>query len=124
MNQTWRIALTALFAAAVAGFIMWLAMPEARAHDAPPSPGQPQGWTYPVACCSGYDCRPVAHGRDDGRVRIFETAEGYRFSTSKEVVVYTDSRLRESPDGEFHWCTVAGADDGRTICLFVPPRAF
>jgi hypothetical protein len=27
MNQTWRIALTALFAAAVAGFIMWLAMP-------------------------------------------------------------------------------------------------
>jgi hypothetical protein len=80
-----------------------------RVHDAP------KGWTYPFACCSGQDCRPVADVR--------ETAAGF-VVRSGETVAYSDVRIRRSPDGDFHWCSVAGADDGRTICLFVPPRSF
>ena len=41
-----------------------------------------------------------------------------------EVVAYSDNRLKDSPDGEYHWCSVSGADDTRTICLFVPPHSF
>lgn len=41
-----------------------------------------------------------------------------------EVLAYSDGRLRRSPDGEYHWCSVAGADDTRTVCLFVPPRGY
>lgn len=29
-----------------------------------------------------------------------------------------------TPAGPQGWCSVAGASDGRTICLFVPPRGF
>ncbi len=35
-----------------------------------------------------------------------------------------DARIKESPDGEFHWCSVGGSDAGATVCLFVPPRGF
>ncbi|PSM18526.1 hypothetical protein [Nitratireductor sp. StC3] len=70
---------------------------------------------YPFACCSNFDCRAV------GAVK--ERPEGY-VVPSGEVVPMTDKRVRHSPDGLFHWCTVAGKDDGKTICLFVPPRAF
>ncbi|MEX0409159.1 hypothetical protein ABGN05_26295 [Aquibium sp. LZ166] len=82
------------------------------AHEAP------SGWDYPFACCSGFDCRPV-----EPRV-ISERPEGYVIGSTGEVVAYSDRRVRNSPDGEFHWCSVAGKSDGRTICLFVPPRAF
>jgi hypothetical protein len=41
-----------------------------------------------------------------------------------EVITYADGRIKNSPDGEFHWCSVAGANDGHTVCLFVPPRGF
>ena len=76
------------------------------------------GWHYPAACCSDYDCREVTTRQ------ISERPEGYVIATSGEVVPYTDRRVRQSPDGVFHWCSVAGKDDTRTICLFVPPRAF
>lgn len=76
------------------------------------------GWRYPAVCCSDYDCREVAPRQ------ISERPEGYVIATSGEVVPYTDRRVRQSPDGVFHWCSVAGKDDTRTICLFVPPRAF
>ncbi len=82
------------------------------AHDAP------KGWTYPFACCSGYDCREVAEKA------INERPEGYVIAGTGEVVGYHDKRLRDSPDGAYHWCSVAGANDGRTICLFVPPRSY
>ncbi len=36
----------------------------------------------------------------------------------------TDRKVRQSPDGQFHWCSFAGKADGKTICLFVPPRAY
>ena len=84
----------------------------AAAHDAK------SGWAYPFACCSGYDCREVK------ATLVRERPEGFVIGTTGEVVAYTDRRVRNSPDGEYHWCSVAGKDDGRTICLFVPPRAF
>lgn len=94
----------------------------AHAHDAIPTAAQPLGWSYPFSCCSRMDCRMVSTG--SSRVRVFETPEGYRFSTSGEVISYADKRIKDSPDGEYHWCTRAGKDDSQTICLFVPPKGF
>lgn len=84
----------------------------ARAHEAP------TGWSYPFSCCSGYDCRPVKASA------IRAIADGYLIQPSGEVVVYSDSRIKRSPDGDYHWCSVAGKDNGRTICLFVPPQLY
>jgi hypothetical protein len=84
----------------------------ARAHDAA------SGWSYPHACCSGFDCREVPASI------IGEGPQGYIISRTGEVVDYGDRRVRNSPDGKYHWCSVAGADDGDTICLFVPPKLF
>lgn len=101
------------------GLIAFLAQP-ARAHDAMPTAAKPQGWSYPFSCCSGYDCREVTSG-PQGTVR--ERPEGYVIAKTGEVIPYTgDTRLKDSPDGATHWCSVAGADDSRTICLFVPPK--
>lgn len=83
-----------------------------RAHDAP------SGWSYPYSCCSGLDCRPVTASA------IRAGADGYLIRSSGEVVVFSDSRIKESPDGDYHWCSNGGRDDGRTICLFVPPQLF
>jgi hypothetical protein len=90
----------------------------ATAHDANPTVAKPKGWAYPFSCCSGYDCREVP------QAAISERPEGYVIEGTGEVVAYQDQRLKDSPDGEFHWCSVAGANDGRTICLFVPPRSY
>lgn len=90
----------------------------ALAHDALPTAAKPQGWSYPFSCCSGYDCREVPASK------IGEKPEGYVIKGTGEVLGYSDTRLKESPDGEFHWCSVAGAEDSRTICLFVPPRSY
>ena len=84
----------------------------ASGHDAP------SGWSYPFSCCSMNDCRPVA------TKAISERPEGFVINVTGEVVPYQDTRVRPSPDGEFHWCSVAGGESGRTICLFVPPRAY
>ena len=90
----------------------------AFAHDALPTAAQPKGWSYPFACCSGYDCRAVP------QTAISERPEGYVIKGTGEVVGYRDTRLKDSPDGEYHWCSVAGANDGRTICLFAPPKSY
>ena len=84
----------------------------ASAHDAP------TGWKYPYACCSGIDCRPVS------KKQISERPEGFIINNTGEVIASSDTRLRDSPDGEYHWCSVAGEEQSRTICLFVPPRGF
>lgn len=92
---------------------------ETSAHDATPTAAKPLGWSYPFSCCSGVDCRPVKQSD------IKETPEGYVIAATGEVIPYKDRvRIKDSPDGEFHWCSVAGADDSRTICLFVPPKGF
>lgn len=84
----------------------------AIAHDAP------KGWSYPFSCCSGFDCREVS------AQSISEKPQGYVIKGTGELVSYADARLKNSPDGEYHWCSVAGANDSRTICLFVPPHSF
>lgn len=87
-------------------------------HDATPTAAMPQGWSYPFSCCSGFDCREVPD------TSIVEGARGYEIRATHELIPMSDPRIKESPDGRFHWCSVAGAADGRTICLFVPPRSF
>lgn len=83
----------------------------ALAHDAP------NGWSYPFNCCSNQDCREVP----DASVR--ETPAGY-IASNGETIPYLDKRIKDSPDGKFHLCTIAGSEDGRALCLFVPPRSF
>lgn len=78
----------------------------------------PTGWQYPYACCSDQDCREVAS------TAISEGPDGYLIKKTGEVVGYHDKRLHHSPDGMYHWCSVAGSDTTRTICLFVPPQLF
>lgn len=85
---------------------------EAFAHRAP------TGWTYPWACCHDMDCREV------NASSIRESPKGYVIQSTGEVIPMTDSRIKNSPDGEYHWCSVAGRNNTRTICLFVPPREF
>jgi hypothetical protein len=93
--------------------ISLLAMSPAGAHQAP------TGWTYPWACCSNLDCQEV-----DAKA-ISEKPQGYVIQSTGEVVAYGDKRVKNSPDGEYHWCAhSAGMDAGHTICLFVPPRGF
>lgn len=84
----------------------------AEPHEAP------TGWRYPYACCSDRDCRTVSDAA------VTEGPEGYVIKVTGEVLPYTDRRVRNSPDGVFHWCSMAGQENSRTICLFVPPRAF
>jgi hypothetical protein len=107
-----------LFGLAVLGALATSSGRPALAHDALPTAAQPNGWTYPFSCCSGYDCREVS------KKAISERPEGYVILGTGEVVAYTDARVKNSPDGEFHWCSVAGSNNGRTICLFVPPRGY
>jgi hypothetical protein len=102
----------AAFGAALLALTFWPS--PADAHDAP------AGWTYPFACCANYDCREVPADW------VEERADGtYRIVATDERIPMTDRRVRNSPDGRFHWCAhQAGLDAGRTICLFVPPRSF
>lgn len=86
-----------------------LSIPGAIAHDAP------TGWSYPFNCCSNQDCREVPD--------LPETAAGY-VATNGETIPYSDPRIKASPDGRFHLCTVAGQERSRALCLFVPPRSF
>jgi hypothetical protein len=91
----------------------------ALAHDAKPTPAKPLGWKYPYACCANYDCRETHTGE------VLERPEGYVIASTGEVVPMTDRRVKDSPDGQYHWCAhQGGLDAGRTICLFVPPRSF
>jgi hypothetical protein len=76
----------------------------------------PTGWSYPANCCSGIDCREVPDAD------IIEGARGYEIRKTHELIPMTDPKVKMSPDGRFHWCSVQGRDDGRTICLFVPGR--
>src|SRR5262245_11857182 len=80
------------------------------AHDAP------SGWTYDASCCSSVDCRQIPAST------LTESPVGYLISISHETVPYGDKRIKDSPDGLVHWCTISGRDDSRTICLYVPPR--
>jgi hypothetical protein len=107
-----------LFSLFAIGAISVLA-PPAVAHDAQPTAAMPQGWKYPFACCANFDCKEVPQSS------ISERPEGYVIKGTGEVVAYSDKRVKNSPDGEYHWCAhQAGLDAGKTICLFVPPPSY
>jgi hypothetical protein len=99
-----------LTGAAAIAFIAVLATGKAWTHQAP------TGWSYPANCCSGVDCREVPDAD------IIEGARGYEIRKTHELIPMTDPKVKMSPDSRFHWCSVGGLDDSRTICLFVPGR--
>jgi len=82
------------------------------AHDAP------SGWQYDWQCCQNLDCRQISSSL------VKEGPNGYVITIDNETVPYKDARIKNSPDGMYHWCTVDGRDDSRTICLYVPPRDY
>jgi hypothetical protein len=92
----------------------------AFAHDAIPTAAQPEGWTYPIMCCSLRDCRPTQDAEVD------ETRDGYKVASTGEFVPHGDKRIKElSQDGKIHICQQGGNfDSGRVLCLLIPPRAF
>lgn len=108
-HRVFKIILAALL---VLFFLVGFGIGLAWSHEAP------TGWKYPFACCSNHDCRAVDE-KD-----IVEDARGFTIAGTHELLQTSDPRIRQSPDGEYHWCSVAGADDSRTICLFVPPRGY
>ena len=102
-----------LACAALAAASASLFASSAGAHEAP------TGWKYPWSCCSNMDCKAVQSSA------VRERPEGYVIQSTGEVVAYSDKRVRNSPDGEYHWCAhQAGLDAGHTICLFVPPKSY
>lgn len=115
------VAVNAIFALAITGIAAVAACHHANAHEATSVAGQPLGWSYPWACCSNMDCQPV--GEND----VTEGPDGYQVAGSSDQtpIPYGDKRIKDSPDGEFHWCAHrSGIDSGHTICLFVPPKGF
>jgi hypothetical protein len=106
-----------VIAAAALGIVG--AATKAFPHDALPTAAKPQGWAYPFACCANFDCEAVPESA------IVEGARGYEIRSTGELIPMLDKRVKDSPDGQFHWCAHrAGLDAGKTICLFVPPRSF
>ena len=80
------VSLATVFSVAV------LAISPAAAHEAP------VGWKYPWACCANHDCQQLS---DTG---ISERKDGYVVNKTGEVVAYADKRVKDSPDGLYHWC--------------------
>lgn len=110
---TWRIPVKViLFFVFTTALVLTTA---AFSHDALPTAAQPLGWTYPWACCSGIDCRTISADR------VRQSPVGYIISPTMEVIPYTSTKIKPSPDGAYHWCTKGGQETTATICLFVPP---
>jgi len=74
------------------------------------------GWAYPMQCCSGIDCRQIQSNA------VHEVKTGYVINKTGELIGFKDPRLKNSPDGEYHWCSVQGKENTPTVCLFVPPQ--
>lgn len=99
-------------AAAIIAVSALVAGTKAKAHDAP------SGWRYGIECCSSIDCREVPASY------VRETSAGYVLTKTGETLAYGDSRIKDSKDDGLHWCSMGGSDQGRTICLYVPPKSF
>jgi hypothetical protein len=116
-NSVGMLSHRASLAAAVFSASILLAY-SVSAHEALPTAAKPLGWSYPYSCWSGIDCRQISNRA------ISKRAEGYVINRTGDVVAYSDSRVKNSPDGVYHWCSVAGTNDSKTICLFVPPKGY
>lgn len=90
--------------------LILMATTPVAAHEAP------TGWFYPMECCGNKDCRVLSDKM------IGEQPAGYLIRATNETVPYNDRRIKQSPDGVYHWCSVNGDEKTATICLFVPPK--
>lgn len=86
------------------------------AHEAP------TGWNYPSSCCSGVDCRVI--NTPESAVKVITEKDGYRISTTGELIPFGDHKIKDSPDGYWHWCSAYGRDNTKTWCLFRPPLSY
>lgn len=75
----------------------------------------PTGWQYDLGCCSNADCRQIKD------TDISTTDKGYVIKATGELLIYGDKKIKPSPDGAYHRCSVKGEDKTRTFCLYVPP---
>jgi hypothetical protein len=98
------------------GVLIALSAKPAGAHEAIPTAAQPLGWTYDYSCCSSTDCREVK------TKAVKEDETGFTITATGEIIPHGDSRIHRSKDEFYHWCSVAGADDSRSICLYVPDK--
>lgn len=98
-------------ASLIASLAVALSSAGVKAHQAP------TGWAYPFSCCGNQDCREVPGST------VKALPGGYR-APSGEFLASNDRRLKPSPDGLYHWCSVQGLNDGKTLCLYVPPPAY
>lgn len=73
---------------------------------------------YDPICCSDKDCGPV-------KATDFRPVPGgWMWVPTGEIIPYNDSRVRESPDGQFHRCAHKGPNDNDTkysYCIYIPP---
>lgn len=70
---------------------------------------------YPRECCMDIDCAPV------DTKEINQTEFGWNILISKETIAFDDSRVKASPDQQFHRCVKDFWDlASPTRCLFVP----
>lgn len=115
----WVAFIIGVIAVLVAASLSLSMCSRAEAHEATNTAGQPLGWQYSFSCCSDKDCKPVAAGE------VRETPQGYLLVKTGEVVGYQDTRIKDSPDGTFHVCQVAGDfEKGRILCIYRPSRGF
>jgi len=109
------------------GLVAWASLVlghAVSAHEAP------SGWSYHMKCCHDRDCMVMPYNRvvatDDGWKVEVRPGEHMmwpkdRSDTLQFTVPYTDNRLMESGDTEFHVCLVP-SDAGILLrCLYVPP---
>jgi len=80
----------------------------ASAHNAP------SGWSYSAACCDSKDCHPAAPGEVETR------QGGYFIPATREMIPFSDRRVKPSGDGTLHRCSYSGFPAAGTICLYVP----
>lgn len=107
----WRLVTIGVFL-----YVFWLVLSmRGLAHDALPTAGNPLGWTYNNACCSGHDCAPLPPGA------VVGISSGWFIPATGETIPYSDPRVRDSGDSDFHRCSPNGTT---TRCLYVPPQAF
>lgn len=115
------LAAQVLVLALVALLALLFFMRSTMAHDATNTQGQPLGWDYPWSCCSKMDCGPIDASR------VHKTPEGYVIdgSTDESPIPYGDKRIKDSPDGNYHWCAhKAGIGIGKTICFYRGPEGY
>ena len=71
---------------------------------------------YDLDCCHDRDCAPVADGA------VVEDAAGFLVVATGQRVDRGSPKVRLSPDGRWHLCTLGGVPDGAILCLYVPGR--